>query len=393
MILNRLSKMMLALALVFTVFASAGQVNAASATTAVNVTIDGVKQSYKQPAVLSNGSVLVPLRPIFEALGAQLHWDANEKVATAYKDNQIVSLRIGSSEARIGDSYVGLNQPAQIIKGNTLVPVRFVSEGLGAEVKWNSATKTVEIKKRDASPDKQVYGYTMNVTQDLLQSISVYGVSHIGNIASSTPLLAGREFYYYFDDLVGEGDKVDFPFARIRTFNGDAAAFEQADHEDFTYLATANGITFAYDLMFDSADQVRELIYEDYNYYGEELSDAGYNRVAKAFEQFPAAIQSFQMVTQKPAATTLTNSRSYDGLWKGAENGSISLTFITDNEAILKYSEYGVDTVVSFFSDNTLNYHFYDKFIIAEDGKLSLERPIVIDGMFDGEYETITFTK
>lgn len=390
--MRKLTAMIMALALVLTVFAAYGSSGALAAASEVSVTIDGVKQNYKQPAVLYKGSVLVPLRPIFEALGAGVHWNANDKIVTAYKGDQVVSLMIGDMYARIGDGYMELNQPAQIMNGNTLVPVRFVSEGLGAEVKWNSATKTVEIKKRDESPDKQVYGYTMNVTQTILDNVEAYYVSHPGNLASSTPLLGGREFSYVIKGLLSED--INYPLFSIKTFNGDKDQFAAANDEDYTYLATANGITFAYRMYADSADEVRDAILSDVNIYGEELPDADYKIVSDVFAELPGILKSFQITTQKPAASTVVSAKDYEGAWKSADGEQLSFTFITSNEAVLKYSDF-VDKVVTFYSDGSLNEQIYPgAFVQTEDGKVTLFKPIIYsDGMMSGEYETISFTK
>ena len=92
-----------------------------------------------------NGRTMVPLRSIFEALDAQVNWDAASKMITATKDNTTVKLGIGQKLATVNDETVILDVPAMIVNGSTLVPVRFVSEALGAEVKWYEATQMVSI--------------------------------------------------------------------------------------------------------------------------------------------------------------------------------------------------------------------------------------------------------
>lgn len=112
----------------------------------VSVIIDGVWQKYDNPAVVMNGSTLVPLRPIFEKLGAVIQWNNETRTVTATKNNKTIKLTIGSTTAYVNGVKNTLSTEAQIINDGTMVPIRFVSEALGAEVKWDEISKTVEIK-------------------------------------------------------------------------------------------------------------------------------------------------------------------------------------------------------------------------------------------------------
>ena len=91
------------------------------------------------------GSTMVPMRAIFDALGATVRWDGATMTITATKDATVVVLRIGNRTATINGNPVTLNEPAVIISGSTLVPLRFVSDALGATVRRDGATRTVII--------------------------------------------------------------------------------------------------------------------------------------------------------------------------------------------------------------------------------------------------------
>ena len=112
---------------------------------AVSVVIDGNRQNFRQPAVLRNNRVLVPLRGIFEGLGATVQWNEATRTVSASKDSTTIVLMIGRSTATVNEQPVGLDAPAQIINGATMVPLRFVSETLGASVQWNARTSTVTV--------------------------------------------------------------------------------------------------------------------------------------------------------------------------------------------------------------------------------------------------------
>lgn len=112
----------------------------------ITVTINGTKQSYAQPPVMKSGTTLVPLRGIFESLGAKVDYNAKTQAITATKGSTKVKLTIGSKKATVNGKSITLAVPAQTINGSTMVPLRFVSEALGANVNWNPSTNTVTIQ-------------------------------------------------------------------------------------------------------------------------------------------------------------------------------------------------------------------------------------------------------
>lgn len=100
--------------------------------------------------VMRNGNTLVPMRDIFEALGATLNWDPATQVVTAQKDQTAVKLAINDTYATVNGQRVLLNQPAILYAGRTMVPLRFVSEAMGAQVYWNPALQRVSVTTPNA---------------------------------------------------------------------------------------------------------------------------------------------------------------------------------------------------------------------------------------------------
>ncbi len=117
----------------------------------ISVLIDGVKLYTPQAPVMIQGRVMLPMRSIFEALDASVKWNQKTKTVTATKDGTTVILKINSKTATINNKKVALDVPAKNLKGNTMVPVRFVSEALGQKIGWNSKTKTVTVKTTNNS--------------------------------------------------------------------------------------------------------------------------------------------------------------------------------------------------------------------------------------------------
>lgn len=129
------------------VFSSATFVKLDEAQAASNISIylNDAKQSYSNKAMIKNGVTLVPLRGIFEGLGANVNWNASNKTIDASKGSTKIWLKIGSKTTKVNGKSVTISVPAQIVNGSTLVPLRFISESLGAQVNWVPTTKTVKI--------------------------------------------------------------------------------------------------------------------------------------------------------------------------------------------------------------------------------------------------------
>ena len=111
----------------------------------VQTTLDGRPLNFDQPAVMQDGRVMVPLRGIFESLGADVLFDSASRTIKATKGDRVVELALGSREAMINGQMSYLDVPASSIGGRTLVPLRFVSEALGADVRWSPASRTVAL--------------------------------------------------------------------------------------------------------------------------------------------------------------------------------------------------------------------------------------------------------
>jgi hypothetical protein len=99
----------------------------------------------RQQPVYTSGRVLVPLRGVFEKMGATVQWHPTTRTVTAMKGSTDVSLKIGEKAAVVDGQTLVLDVPAQVINGSTMVPIRFLSETLGAQVTWNDATHMVMI--------------------------------------------------------------------------------------------------------------------------------------------------------------------------------------------------------------------------------------------------------
>ena len=126
----------------------------------IKVTVDGQRLQFDVEPQIINDRTMVPMRAIFEKLGAEVDYIAEEKAVLSKKDGKILKLVINSNTMTALDAEtnsvlneVALDAPATIIDGRTLVPVRAVAEGLNCEVQWEKDTKTVVITSPSEAPE------------------------------------------------------------------------------------------------------------------------------------------------------------------------------------------------------------------------------------------------
>ncbi len=117
----------------------------------VTVVLDGQTLQFPtQDPVIVNDRTLVPLRTIFEALGAEVNWKEENGVQTiiATTEDTTINMTINSNEFFVNGESKSLDVPAQLMNDKTMVPLRAISESLGCGVEWNQDTKTVIIQSQ-----------------------------------------------------------------------------------------------------------------------------------------------------------------------------------------------------------------------------------------------------
>ncbi len=126
-----------------------------SSANAVDLYVDLTKIDTDTPPTIVDGRTLVPLRAIFEALGAEVEWNNATRTATGTRGETVVSVQIDSSIAYVNGEAKELDVPAQIINDRTMVPARFVSEAMGCKVTWYQEEKTAAVA--DKLKDQPIY--------------------------------------------------------------------------------------------------------------------------------------------------------------------------------------------------------------------------------------------
>jgi hypothetical protein len=122
----------------------------------IRVDVNGqrVHFPYAQPIEI-DGRVMIPLRGVLDRLGAErIDWRPVSQEVVVAGPGENMRLRIGDQMALVNGQRVALDVPPMIVQGTTMVPLRFVSENLGARVDWLDSTQTVYI----ATPNERIAG-------------------------------------------------------------------------------------------------------------------------------------------------------------------------------------------------------------------------------------------
>ena len=118
------------------------------AETPISVYLDGKKIEFTQNPIIENGTTLVPMRAIFEALNANIEWDSTTNSVYAKKDGKDIKITVNNNVALVNNQPLTLSTAAKNVNGSVLVPVRFVSEQLNVNVDWNETTRTINLTSK-----------------------------------------------------------------------------------------------------------------------------------------------------------------------------------------------------------------------------------------------------
>ena len=119
----------------------------------ISVYVEGQKVSFDVPPQTINDRTMVPIRAIFEVMGATVNWDNATQTAICTKDNTVVKMTLNSKTEYINDVPYEMDVAPVIVDNRTLAPARYVAEAFGYFVNWDGNTKSVLINKTSTIKD------------------------------------------------------------------------------------------------------------------------------------------------------------------------------------------------------------------------------------------------
>lgn len=131
----------------------------------IKVLFNENKLELAKDPIVTNGTTLVPFRPLFEAMGIKVEWNQAEQTVRATGDNYSLQMKVGSKQAVVNGKNLTLTVAPQTVDGHTLVPIRFISESTGSLVAWNPYGLEVIVYTEDYITAS---GSTKEQVQDLI---------------------------------------------------------------------------------------------------------------------------------------------------------------------------------------------------------------------------------
>ena len=119
----------------------------------IRVCLDATQIEFDVKPQIINGRTMVPIRAIFEKMGAVVEWDGNTNSAICTKGDTIVKMTVNSMDMYINNQLTKMDVCPVVIDGRTLAPTRYVAEAFGANVQWSQKNNMVVICSKD------VYAY------------------------------------------------------------------------------------------------------------------------------------------------------------------------------------------------------------------------------------------
>ena len=119
----------------------------------ISVYVEGQKVSFDVPPQTINDRTMVPIRAIFEVMGATVNWDNATQTAICTKDNSVVKMTLNIKTEYINDVPYEMDVAPVIVDNRTLAPARYVAEAFGYFLNWDGNTKSVLINKTSTIKD------------------------------------------------------------------------------------------------------------------------------------------------------------------------------------------------------------------------------------------------
>ena len=160
----------------------------------ITVTLNGTYINFDVQPTEINGRVLVPVRAIFEALGAKVDWNESKNEVIATKGDVTIRLYKDNTTMYRNNNAITLDVPAKDIGDRILVPVRAISESFGCKVEWSDTNSQVIITTNNSSTTYskeeiiqkvKALGYSTAYEYPIPDYISVTGASKKSNLSFS----------------------------------------------------------------------------------------------------------------------------------------------------------------------------------------------------------------
>lgn len=111
-----------------------------------NVIIVDGDVKFDTPPVIKEGRTLIPVRAISEGMGAEVGWNAEDKIVTITKGDKVIVFNLTENKVFVDEVEIIIDVPAKVMNNRTMVPLRFIAEQLGLNVEYDEEMQTIVIE-------------------------------------------------------------------------------------------------------------------------------------------------------------------------------------------------------------------------------------------------------
>ncbi len=141
---------------------------AAFAEDSVTVYVDNEKVDFDVNPFIEGGRTLVPLRGVFEKLGARVDWNKQIQEVVIKDDNNEIQMLLNKNKVMVNGEIKTIDVSTMMINSRTFAPLRFISENLGHDVRWDGSTNSVYITKNTSVPENKNILKTVGSKENLI---------------------------------------------------------------------------------------------------------------------------------------------------------------------------------------------------------------------------------
>lgn len=136
--------------------------------TEINVYVNNEKVEFDVTPIIEDGRTLVPLRGVFEKLGAVVDWNKNISEVVIKDTVNEIEMLLGNNKVMVNGEVKSIDVPTRMINSRTFAPLRFITENLGHTVSWDQNTNSVYITRNDSPKSVQNMVMTVGSKENLI---------------------------------------------------------------------------------------------------------------------------------------------------------------------------------------------------------------------------------
>lgn len=301
----------------------------------ISIEIMGIKLETENEPEIIDGRTMVPVRDIFEGVGAKIDWDGATKTVTGKMLSNTVVMKIDSRIVTVNGREIAMDAAPLILNGRTYAPARYVAESFGFEVEWDGVNKIVKIGMQEQDTTTEIT--TIQTSTEITTETTTQVYEKYSQIYKGKDMIVNSEIPA--GDYVVMPDYGKFAYAVVYKYGSSASQnnasnIEYIINENYEY----NGIIHISENQYVSITN-GALVPEDIA----EKRDVSKNGVFRVGKDIPAAHYTFELDPSSATGYLEIKSLSDNSermVYKFNKNNT-RIVLKLDKDKIIK--KYGID--------------------------------------------------